>query len=111
MPPLLLPLAQLVSIVAFLAYGLACFFSEALTAEFKRWGLGPLQRLTGGLEILGAIGLIVGFVSPTIRMMSAGGLALMMICAMFVRAKMRDPFVLWIPAVVLLAINVYIGLS
>jgi uncharacterized membrane protein YphA (DoxX/SURF4 family) len=111
MPSKLLIVAQIASFVAFFGYGVACFFSAALIDEFKRWGLEPLRKLTGGLEVLGALGLLAGFVSPIIRTFSATGLALMMVCALFVRAKMRDRPMLWVPATVLLGLNAFIALS
>lgn len=110
MPPLLIITAQLLSVVAFLTYGIACFFSERLTAEFKRWGLEPIRKITGALEVLGALGLMVGFVDPTIRTLSAAGLTLMMGGAVIVRAKVGDRLVLWVPAVILFGINLCIAL-
>lgn len=107
--PLLL--AQLISAIAFLVYGVACFYSQKLTLEFQRWGLAWIQKLTGALEVLGALGLLVGFSNPTLRMLSAGGLSLMMLVAVGVRAKVRDPFLQWLPAVLLLLLNLYIMLG
>lgn len=101
-------IAQLVSSISFFCYGVACFYSAKLTAEFQRWGLAPIQKLTGALEILGGLGLAAGFMYPTLRLLSAGGLALMMACAVLVRAKIRDPFLHWLPAVILLLLNLYI---
>ena len=110
MIPILFSLVQLGTAVAFLVYGIACFFSRALTAEFERWGLRSIQRLTGSLEILGGLGLLVGFFSPTIRCMSSSGLALMMVCALLVRAKVRDRAVLWAPAALLLVVTLGLAL-
>ena len=104
-------IAQLVSSISFLSYGVACFWSAKLTAEFQRWGLASIQKLTGALEILGALGLAGGFMYPTLRTLSAGGLALMMVAAIVVRAKIRDPLLHWLPAIILLLLNLYIALS
>lgn len=111
MAPKFLILAQVCSIVAFLSYGTACFISSRLVAEFKRWGLEPLRKVTGGLEIAGALGLLIGFFDPIIRTLSAAGLSVMMICAVLVRAKIRDRAMLWAPAVILLLINLAIAVS
>jgi hypothetical protein len=109
MIPIFFSLVQLGTAVAFLVYGIACFFSRALTAEFERWGLRSIQRLTGGLEMLGGLGLLVGFFSSTIRFISSLGLALMMVCALLVRAKVRDRAMLWAPAALLLVITLGIA--
>lgn len=109
--PTPLLLAQLTSSIAFLTYGVACFSSPKLTAEFQRWGLAPIQKLTGALEVLGALGLLIGFWNPLLRTLSAAGLSLMMLIAVGVRSKMRDPFLQWLPAVILLFVNLYILLE
>jgi hypothetical protein len=109
--PTPLLLAELTSIIAFLAYGVACFCSSKLTAEFQRWGLAPIQKLTGALEVLGALGLMAGFWNPALRTLSAAGLTLMMVVAVGVRAKIRDPFLHWLPALGLLFLNLFILLS
>lgn len=110
MQPTVLITAHVLSIIAFLGYGLACFFSRSLIAEFERWGCGSLRKLTGGLQVLGALGLLAGLRDPFVRMISASGLAFMMACAVVVRLRVRDPLIRWIPALVLLLVNVLVAL-
>ncbi len=55
---------QIISAFAFLFYGFACLMSSELVVEFERYRLSKFRVLTGVLEVLGAIGLLVGFVFP-----------------------------------------------
>jgi hypothetical protein len=100
--------AQLTSILAFLIYGGACFYSSVLIVEFERYGLPNLRRTTGALQILGALGLIAGYVYDPLRILSASCFALMMFVALLVRARIRDPIHLWVPALALLIVNLYL---
>jgi hypothetical protein len=63
------------SILAFLFYGLSVLFSNAMAEEFKRYGLTRFRRLTGLLEVLGALGLALGYVAPGLTIAASGGLA------------------------------------
>jgi hypothetical protein len=101
-------IAQCVSIVAFLAYGISCFFSEGIKREFERYRLPRLRKLTGALEIAGALGLLVGFFIDPLRIISAGCLALLMTFAVLARFRINDSFFAMLPALVLLLINVFI---
>ncbi len=103
--------AQLVSIVAFLVYGVGCFYSKALVVEFERYRLPGLRRVTGALQVAGALGLIVGFFYEPLRILCGFCLALMMVVALLVRAKIGDPLLLWLPALSLLIVNLFIATS
>ena len=50
-----------ISSLSFMGYGIAYFKSPKMKAEFKRFGLEKAGDLTAILEILGALGLLVGF--------------------------------------------------
>ena len=102
-------IAQLTAILAFIIYGVACFYSSALIVEFERYGLPNLRKTTGALQILGALGLAGGFLYGPLRILSASCFALMMFVALLVRFKIRDPLLLWIPAFGLLILNLYIA--
>ena len=52
--------SALVSCTLFLFYGCACLFFEGKRRDFERFGLSRLRTLVGTLEVLGALGLIVG---------------------------------------------------
>lgn len=97
-----------VSVVLFLFYGLACLFAEAMKADFERWGLGRLRLLTGTLEVLGALGLVVGQFVPVLVIVSAGGLALMMALGLATRVRFGDAWWESVPAAVLLVVNAFI---
>jgi uncharacterized membrane protein YphA (DoxX/SURF4 family) len=100
--------ANAVSGVLFLYYGSACLFANGMVDEFERYGLSSFRRLTGALEVLGAVGLAVGYVIPPVSAVSAGGLAALMALGLVVRVRVRDPFVEMLPALFLLGVNLFI---
>ena len=51
---LLYQVSKALSIALFLYYGIAVLVSNAMAAEFERFGMSRFRRLTGGLEVLGA---------------------------------------------------------
>ena len=102
-------LPTLVLIISFLVYGIRCFFVEAMVFEFKRWGLAHLRYITGSLEVLGALGLIVGQWIPWIGFLAAGGLSLLMLCGLFVRIRIKDSLLQTLPAVVYLVVSVIVA--
>ena len=104
-------IAQIISIVAFLAFGLACLYSPRFVAEFERYRLPKFRRLTGILEIAGALGLLVGFTYEPLRLLSAACLALLMVCGIIARARIKDTFVDMLPALVLMILNLFICLG
>jgi hypothetical protein len=61
-----------------------------LKNEFRRFGLEKFGVLTALLEILGALGLLVGFFSTPILLLSSGGLALLMFFGMIARVLVKD---------------------
>lgn len=104
-------LANAVSIGLFFGYGLLCLFADGMAEEFERYGLSRFRRLTGALEVLGATGLAVGYLVPAVGLLSASGLALLMLLGLGVRVKLRDPFVEMIPAAFLFLVNAFIALG
>lgn len=76
--------------------------------EFKRFELEKFGLLTIILEILGALGLLIGLYSKIILMISSGGLALLMLLGVIVRIKSKDSFRVSIPALFYLGLNTYI---
>jgi len=62
--------------VAFAIYGAQCLFSASMQAEFIRFGLERFRVLTGILEVLGGVGLLVGLKWPrggSARVSTMGG--------------------------------------
>jgi hypothetical protein len=102
-------LANTISISLFLVYGLLCLFADGMADEFERYDLSRFRRPTGALEVLGALGLAAGYIFPPIGLLSAAGLATLMLLGLGVRAKVEDPVVQMIPAAFLLGVNLYIA--
>ena len=102
-------LSTALSIVLFLTYGFACLFANGMVAEFERFGLSRFRRLTGSLEVLGALGLIAGHVFPPLRLLSAVGLALLMLLGVAARLRVRDSLLETTPASVLFVVNAFIA--
>jgi len=104
-------LASLVSAGLFLTYGWLCLFSGGMQEEFARYGLSRFRRLTGALEMLGGAGLLVGLIVPTVALIAAAGLAVLMVLGLGARLRVRDPFLELLPATFLLVVNVALALA
>ena len=102
--------AKVLSIALFLYYGLAVLFSNAMVTEFERYGLIRFRQLTGSLEVLGALGLLLGYLLPPLVVAASGGLTLLMIGGVVVRLKSGDSLVDSLPAMVMGLINAFIFL-
>lgn len=76
--------------------------------EFRRFGLEKLGFLTAILELIGAIGLIVGLILNSILLVSSGGLAILMFLGIAVRLKIRDSLWETSPALIYMLLNSYI---
>jgi len=100
----------LLSVLLFLYYGLSCLFSDGMMAEFRRFGLSRFRRLTGSLEVLGALGLLAGFLVPIFTLLASAGLALLMLLGIVTRVRVGDSALETLPAVILLGMNVFIFL-
>lgn len=101
-------LAKGLSIVAFLYYGLAVLFSNAMAEEFDRYGLSRFRKLTGALEVLGAVGLIAGYWVPGLTAAAAGGLTLLMAAGVVVRFRSGDSPAQALQAFAMLVVNLFI---
>ena len=96
------------SVGLFLFYGLTVLVSDAMVAEFKRFGLVRFRKLTGVLQVLGAVGLALGYLLPHLVIPAAGGLALLMAGGVAVRIRCRDSLVETLPAFIMLMMNLFI---
>lgn len=99
------------SSATFLIYGGLCLSSLSMQSEFKRFGLERLRTLTGLLEVLGGLGLLVGLKWPLALWLSAGGLSLLMMAGLGVRIRIGDGLLLSFPAFALMILNAYILLE
>lgn len=100
--------ALLLSALLFLYYGLLCLFSDGMKAEFQRFGLSRYRRLTGGLEVLGAVGLLAGVLVPGLILAASAGLALLMVLGIMTRVRVGDSLLETLPAGVLLVVNLFL---
>jgi len=102
-------LATFFSGASFLFFGLACLISPRMQTEFIRYGYDRQRPLTGVLQLLGAVGLLLGFyVSAPLVAFAAGGLGLMMLIGFGVRLKIKDSFLQTLPAVGYAILNLYL---
>ena len=96
---------------SFIICGIAYFTSPKIKNEFKRFGLEKVGALTAVLELLGAIGLLVGLMFQPLLIVSAAGLSLLMFLGVIVRIKIGDSLWVSLPALFFMMINGYIFYS
>lgn len=101
-------LLSLFSSVSFIIYGVSYFFTPHMKQEFKRFGLEKFGALTAILEIVGAMGLLVGLISTPILLISSGGLALLMFFGVVARVRVKDSVLVSIPALLFMVLNGYL---
>ena len=99
---------KVLSILLFLYYGLSVLVSNAMVTEFERFGLSRFRKLTGILEVLGSVGLMLGYFVPVLVVAASGGLTLLMILGLATRYRARDSLAEALPAFVLTLMNLYI---
>ena len=97
-----------ISSITFIFYGLFCLLTDHMKTEFQRYGLSQYRKLTGTLELMGGIGLLVGLYYTILVIVSAAGLALLMFLGVVVRLKTRDPLHEILPAFTLMILNLMI---
>jgi hypothetical protein len=73
-----------------------------------RFQLPNLRVVTGILQIAASAGLFLGLVYPGLALVSSLGLCLMMLCAMWVRLRIKDPFSGFLQALGCFALNLYV---
>lgn len=98
----------LISSISFLFYGVSYFVTPHMKNEFKRFKLEKLGLLTIVLEIVGAIGLLIGLWYKPLLLLSSGGLALLMFLGVIVRIKLKDSLWITLPALFYMGLNAYI---
>jgi len=96
--------------VAFIYFGLNCFFSTFIKSEFERYNLPGYRKLTGVLQLCGAFGLLIGLYFNTILLFLAStGLFLLMLGGFIVRLKIKDSFTKSFPAFSFAILNLFIA--
>jgi uncharacterized membrane protein YphA (DoxX/SURF4 family) len=101
-------LLTLFSSASFIIYGASYFFTPHMKNEFKRFGLEKFGVLTAILEIVGAVGLLVGLFSTPILLISSGGLALLMFFGLLARVRVKDSLRVSLPAILFMISNTYV---
>ncbi len=76
--------------------------------EFVRFGMPRWRVITGVLQIGASVGLVLGFVYPAAAVLAATGLSMMMLVALVVRVRIRDPLTGFLQAMGCLVLNVYV---
>ncbi len=107
---ILYEVCKALSIVLFLYYGLSVLLSDAMVTEFERFGLLRFRKATGVLELLGSLGLILGYFLPHLTVVAAGGLTLLMAAGVVVRLRCRDSLTDSLPAFGMLLMNLYVAI-
>jgi len=109
MTQILVDCAEALSALIFGWYGMTCFFSQHMIDEFARWELPYLRKPTGVMQVSASLGLILGhFYFRELMLLSAGGLAAMMFCALLARIRIKDEPLLVVPAFTLMMMNLFI---
>ena len=101
-------IARVLSVIAFLFYGIACLVTPRMDAEFERYGLARFRRPIGAVECLGALGLLAGQFNRPVLVLAAAGLTLTMVMAIATRIRIGDSLARTLPAIVLLALNAFV---
>ncbi len=104
----ILTVCVLASSFSFLFYGISYFISPHMKSEFERFKLERLGLLVIVLEIVGALGLLIGLWYKPLLLLSSGGLGLLMLLGLVVRIKLKDSLWISLPALFYMALNAYI---
>jgi hypothetical protein len=109
---ILINILTVFSALSFLFYGISCLLTPHMISEFERFGLAGQRRLTGLLQILGGLALLVGwyFDNYILAAIAAGGLTILMILGVGVRIKIKDSLAVSLPAILYVLINFYLFL-
>lgn len=100
------------SSLAFIYFGMNCFYSDFIIAEFIRYDLPSYRKLTGILQLLGSIGLLIGlYFSPILFLLASLGLCLLMLAGFIVRIKINDNFIQSSPSFIFAALNLFIAIK
>jgi len=79
-----------------------------MKSEFKRFGLEKIGFTIVMLEVLGAIGLLVGLKFSFLLIISSLGLAILMFAGLVVRIKVKDNIRVSLPAFFYMVLNTFI---
>ncbi len=97
--------------LAFVFWGASLLTSSAMVVDFERFGLTSFRTMTGILEILGGLGVLVGVRYPGLATVAAAGLCVLMLLGVLVRLRAGDGPVQAVPAAVLCVVNAWIAIE
>jgi uncharacterized membrane protein YphA (DoxX/SURF4 family) len=106
---MVLDLLFLFSAVSFLFYGIGCFINPKMKEEFIRYGVPQYREFTGLLQILGGLGIVIGFWETYLLLASTLGLSLLMLFGVIIRIKIKDPLLKTLPAIFYGLLNAYLS--
>ncbi|MBM4179109.1 MAG: hypothetical protein FJ211_07230 [Ignavibacteria bacterium] len=98
----------LFSSISFFLYVVMYFVTDNLQNDFKRFELEQFGLLVIFLELLGALGLMIGLKYNPLLTISSLGLALLMLCGFIVRIYFGDSIWISLPALFYMLLNGYI---
>ena len=93
------------SSISFVIYSLYSIFSKRMILEFSRWGFGNLRILVASFQMLGGIGLLLGMYNIWLLCLVSFLLILMMISAVIIRIRVKDSFLMTLPAIIYALVN------
>jgi hypothetical protein len=98
--------------LAFIYFGISCFYSKFIIDEFVRYNLPNFRKLTGFFQLLGATGLFLGlYVFPILLLLASSGLSILMLAGLIVRLKIKDNFIKSSPSFTFAALNLFIAIK
>ena len=80
-----------------------------MVGEFLRYGIPQFRKLTGLLQLLGALGIILGFWMDYIQILSTLGLSLLMLFGVITRIVIKDGLMKTTPALFYCLLNAYLS--
>jgi len=90
--------------LAFLFYGYACIATPTMVGEFARYGIPKLRLFVGWLEIVGGLGILVGYLIPVVGLLATAGIALLMLGGVVLRIAIKDRVIAIFPAAFLMVV-------
>jgi len=80
-----------------------------MVAEFERYRLDKYRKLVGCLQLMGAFGLVLGYIfSPELQCLAAIGISILMVLGFIVRVKIRDSITQILPSLSYALLNAYL---
>ena len=77
--------------------------------EFIRYRIPQFRKLTGWLQLLGSLGIIIGFWIDYLQIFSTIGLSLMMLFGVTVRINIKDNLTKILPALFYFLLNAFLS--